>query len=132
MTNEDDFAQRRKTAEAAKAMLLERFKSRKPQDDADLVARAAERRAIADARSERLHKRQAEKDKRRAEALSEEQARNEARRAAEAAEHAAVKAADDARRQADRNRAVRVVEDEAARKAQRDARYQARKARSQA
>jgi uncharacterized protein involved in exopolysaccharide biosynthesis len=66
------FDERRKTAAAAKAKLLEKFKSAPGADDPAVQARLAERKAIADERekrrSDKERQRQAEKDKIAAEA----------------------------------------------------------------
>jgi hypothetical protein len=118
----DSLEDRRKTAAEAKARLLDRFKARPAADDPAMIARAAERRAIEEAREAR----QAEKAR-------ERQAREEEQRAVEAAAAAEAERIANAdrlqREAADRDRAARVMADEATRKAQRDARYAARKAR---
>jgi hypothetical protein len=112
------FEDRRAAAAEAKKALVERFKARPPADDPEVLARAAERKAIQEAREIR----QGERAKQKA---LEEEARlreDEARKAAEAkaAEEAEAKAAE----QAARDEAIR-----AERKAARDAKYAARKAR---
>jgi hypothetical protein len=101
------------SAEAKKAM-LERFKARPPADDPAVLARRAEREAIARARDERTAER--EKLKR------EEEARREA-------ERIAFEAAERERKEREENERIeRELALEAARKAARDARYAARKA----
>ena len=112
------FNDRRDEAAAAKRALVERFKSRPAADDPVVLARAEERKAIAEAREKRI----AERAKlREAEDLKKQEAER-LRLAAEqaAAEEAARKAAE----QAARDEAIRTE-----RKAARDARYAARKAR---
>jgi hypothetical protein len=112
------FEDRRAAAAEAKKALVERFKARPPADDPEVLARAAERKAIQEAREIRQGERARQK-------ALEEEARlreDEARKAAEAkaAEEAEAKAAE----QAARDEAIR-----AERKAARDAKYAARKAR---
>lgn len=112
------FEDRRASAAEAKKALAERFKARPPADDPEVLARAAERRSIQEARELR----QAERSKQKA---AEEAARlreDEARKIAEAA--AAAEAEAKAAEQAARDEAIR-----AERKAARDAKYAARKAR---
>lgn len=103
-----------KAAEARKVM-LDRFKDRPAADDPAVIARNAERAALAAARDARLAEREAE---RKATSEREESARAEsaAREAAESAQAQAAQA------EAVENRA-------AEQKAARDARYAARKAR---
>jgi hypothetical protein len=57
MKNVDSFAERRKTAQAAKASLLEKFKTRPADDDPAVLARAEQRRAIEEARALAAEKR---------------------------------------------------------------------------
>lgn len=54
-----DFNERRDHAAAARKAMLERFKARPPADDPALVAKQAERRAIAEARDQRRAEREA-------------------------------------------------------------------------
>ena len=110
LKNKDaDFVERRTAAKDAKAALLEKMKAK--QNDPAVEARRAERAAIVAARNEREAAKRAE-----AERLAREEAeRLEAEKAAKAAE--------------DNKLINRMVEDEAARKAARDERYAARKAR---
>ena len=124
-----DLAERRKTAEAAKALLLDRFRARPPADDPEVVARAAERLAVAQAREARIAERERAAQARREEIEAARAARQRAREEAEAEAAAAAQAEVMARQKADLDRAGRVMADESARKAQRDARYAARKAR---
>ncbi len=112
------FTDRRDEAAAAKRALVERFKARPPADDPAVLARAAERQAIAEAREKRAAERaviKAEQDEQR---KAEEQARLAAE--AQAAADAEAKAAE----QMARDEAIRNE-----RKAARDAKYAARKAR---
>ena len=112
------FNDRRDEAAAAKKALVERFKSRPPADDPAVVARAAERRAIAEARDKRQAERALVKQAQDLERQAAEKARLEAE--ALAAAEAEAKAAE----QVSRDEAIR-----AERKAARDAKYAARKAR---
>ena len=112
------FKDRREAAADAKKALVERFKARPPADDPAVLARAAERRAIQEARELR----QADRARLRAEEEAAKAREDEARKAAE--EQAALEAAAKAAEQAARDEAIR-----AERKAARDAKYAARKAR---
>lgn len=114
---EAEFVERRSAANDAKAALLEKARARK--NDPEAVSRREEHAALAAAREEREEaKRLAAEQKRR------EDAEREAALAAErqAAEEAAKKAASE-------DLVARLLQDEAARKAQRDSRYAARQAR---
>ena len=119
---EKGFAERRQTAAEAKKALLERFKAKPAADDPAMLARQAERKAIAEARE----KRAAEREKLRRE-KAEAEARERAER--EAAAEAAARAEAEAKEQAEKDMIARLLADEAERKAKRDARYAARKAR---
>lgn len=127
---EKDFHERRNAANEAKKALLERFKARPADDDPEVLARKAERQAILEARAIR----EAEKARLKQEKLAREAAEKAAREAAAAearriAEEAA--AAEAKAREAEENeRIARLLADEAERKAKRDARYAARKARN--
>ena len=92
-----DFNDRSKNSLEAKKALLERFKSRPPADDPEVLARQEERRRIIEAReirdAERRRLKEEEKARQEAERLrliAEEEARQAelAREAAEAAERA--------------------------------------------
>jgi hypothetical protein len=127
---EKDIFERRNAANEAKKALLERFKSRPAPDDPGVLARKAERQAILEARAKRAE----EKERLRQERLAQE-ARERAER--EAREEAARLVAEEAaraeamKREAEENeRIARLLADEAERKAKRDARYAARKART--
>lgn len=113
------FTDRRDEAAAAKRALIDRFKARPPADDPAVLARAAERKAIAEARDVRTAERAKQKQEQDLQRQAELRAQQEAE--ARAAEEAAAKAAD----QVARDEAIR-----AERKAQRDAKYAARKART--
>ncbi len=115
-------SERLSTAANAKKALLDKFRARPAADDPDVVARGEARKAISEARETRTAEREA--------ARAEEQAREAAERAREAAERVGRELA--AQEQQARE-AAETAEREAAleieRKAQRDARYAARKAR---
>lgn len=127
---EKDFHERRNAANEAKRALLDRFKARPAEDDPEVLARKAERQAILEARAIR----EAEKARLKQEKLAREAAEKAARAAAEAearriAEEAAAAEAK-AREAEETARIALVLADEAERKAKRDARYAARKARN--
>jgi hypothetical protein len=124
-----DLAERRNTAASAKARLVEKLRARPAADDPAVVARAAERLAVSEARAARQAVREREEEARREAIRVQQQIEAEARAAEEAAVKAAAQAEAMARQQADKDRAGRVMADEAERKAMRDARYAARKAR---
>jgi hypothetical protein len=117
-----ELSERRNTAGDAKAALLEAYRAAKAAAEPTREAKQAERIAVAEAREARRTERdQAKRD---------EQNRLAAEKAAhEAALALAATAEADARELADKNRIARVLEDEAARKAERDQRYANRKAR---
>lgn len=126
---EKDFTERRNAANEARKALLERFKAKPSPDDPAVQAKMAERKAILEARA----KRDAEKQRLKQERLAREAAeRAERAAAAEAARLAAEEAAQaEAKRREheETERIARLLADEAERKAKRDARYAARKAR---
>ena len=107
MKTKDTFTDRRKEADAAKARLLEKFKSR-PADDPAAAERLAAREKAAAEKAERLAARELEKKLAREQAAVAEKL---------------------AKAEAERLQAEKTVVDEAAKKAQRDARYAARKSR---
>ncbi len=120
----------RKTASAqAKAAMLEKLRSKPGPDDPATLAKQAERAAIVEARQKREAEREAlrlerearEAEERAAQAAAEAEAAAELERQQEAERVAA----EEARLQ----RAAKIIADEATRKAARDARYAARKAR---
>lgn len=106
------FADRLGAAANAKKALLEKFREQPGADDPAVAERQAARQAAAIAREARAAERKAAREAQKAAEIAEQAAReaNEAREAAE--------------------RAEREVALEAERKAARDARYAARKARS--
>ena len=124
---EKSFAERRSSAIDKKQEQLKNYQARMASPE--LKAREAARRAIVDARNVRMAEREAIRAKER----EIEEAKRVEREAALAAEREAerllaeeTKAAETAAALA---RASRVIADEVARKAQRDAKYAARKAR---
>ena len=113
---------RRSAAKDAKAALVEAFRAAKEAAEPTREAKQAERRMIAEAREQRRAERE--------QAKLEEQNRVAAGAAArDAAVAAAARAEIDARELADKTRIERVLQDDAARKAERDRRYANRKAR---
>jgi hypothetical protein len=127
--NNSNFNDRKNAAASAKAALIEKLRSRPAPDDPVVLAKQAERKAIHEARQQRMAER---------EALRLEQEKREAEeRAAQAAVVAAAAAERDRQLEAERaaaeearlQRAAKIIADEATRKAARDARYAARKAR---
>lgn len=107
---EPGFADRQKAAQDARKNLLNKFKSQPGPDDPAVIARRAEREALATKRAEAKAAREAEK--------AEQKRLEEETKAAEAA-----RIAREAQEAAERQAAV-----EAEQKAKRDARYAARKA----
>ncbi len=117
-----DLSDRRTTANDAKAAQLQAYRAAIQAAEPMREAKQAERLAIAEAREARRAERERVK--------LEEQNRIAAETAErEAAIAAAATAEADARELATKNRISRVIEDEAARKAERDRRYANRKAR---
>lgn len=112
------FTDRADAAAAAKKAMLEKFRAKPAPDDPAVLARAAERKAIAEAREIRAAERKRIRDAEDARKIAEDQAR--------LAELAA-QAAAELQRKAEQ--AIRDEEIKAQRKAERDARYAARKAR---
>jgi hypothetical protein len=131
MLKDDSLEARRTAAQEAKQKLLEKFKSAAAAADTpEALKRKEERRAIAEAREERLKQREAEKlakEAERARLLAEKEA---ARQAEEAARQAQLEAEAEEKKTAANAMAARVIADEAERKAARDAKYAARKART--
>jgi len=109
-----DFTDRRQAAKDAKAALLEKTKAR--QNDPALQARRAERAAVVAAREEREALKRQKREQEEAERKAQEQAEREAAEAL---------AAQSAASEQDRLIA-KAMEDQAAQKAKRDARYAAR------
>ena len=121
-TKNNELSDRRKTAADAKASLLQAFRTAKEAAEPTRLARQQERQEVASAREERRAARERVR--------SEERKRIQAEAAErEAAIAAAARAEIVARQAADKKRISRVIEDEAARKADRDRRYANRKIR---
>jgi Family of unknown function (DUF6481) len=119
---ENTVSDRLKNSADAKKALLEKFRAQPGADDPIVLARTAERRAIADAREKRIAEREAAREAEARRLAAEQAAREaEARRLAE--EQAKL---DEERKAVE---AAAKVELEAQQKAARDARYAARKAR---
>lgn len=117
-----NFADRRQEAAEAKKKLLEKFAKAPKADDPEVAAKRAERAAIAAAREERRAER---------ERLKREEQEKKAAEEAARAEAAAAKAAEEEReRNASKHAMIeQIAADQAAKKAERDRRYAARKAR---
>lgn len=109
------FGERLSTAAEAKKALLDKFRARPAADDPEVVARKEARRAVSDAREARAAQRKSDRAEREAREAAERTARELA-----AQEQQTREAAETAEREA----ALEID-----RKAQRDARYAARKAR---
>ena len=110
-----DVKERLARAAEARQKALEKFKARPGPDDPEVIKRAAERKAIAEAREAREKERaiiKAREDAERAEREAKEKAEREAREKREAIE-----------------KVIRDAAEAAERKAERDRRYAARKAR---
>lgn len=121
-TKKNDLSDRRSAATDAKAARLQAYQAAKEAAAPHREARQIERMALAEAREGRKALR--------VQAKLEEQARHEAEMIAQdAAKAASASEGSDLRDQADNDRVARVIEDEAARKAERDRRYANRKAR---
>lgn len=121
-SRDNGLSERRGTATDAKAAQLAAFRAAREAALPNLEARQAERVAIAEARNQRRAEREDMK-------AAEQAAIKAAAEEREAAAELAARAEADARALAENSRISRVVEDEAARKAERDRRYAARKAR---
>jgi len=121
-TRDNDLSDRRKAATDAKKALLETYRAAKTAAEPTLLAKQAERAAVAEAREQRRAERDRQKIEERERELAEAAERT-------AAAEAGARAEAEAREAADKQRIARVIEDEAARKAERDRRYANRKAR---
>ena len=118
----NELADRRSAAADAKAILLGAYNAAKKSAEPTRLARQAERAALVEARNARRMERDRLK--------LEESTRLEAAAVEEKAKVVAAAVAEKtARENAENARIARVVQDEAARKAERDRRYAARKAR---
>ena len=115
-----NFDDRKKNSASAKQMLLEKFKARPPADDPEMIAKAEARAAVARARDERTREREAARIAAEKAAAEEKRAREEAELAAQIARE------EEETRLAAERRAAELIE----RKASRDARYAARKAKA--
>ncbi len=126
---ENGFADRRKSSAEAKMRLLEKFESAPKPDDPVMLAKRAELAAISVAREERRAERERLKqeisDCQKAEAAALKDA--EAKAIAEA--DAKLKAEAEAAKESQKKLVELVIANEAVRKAERDRRYAARKAR---
>jgi len=118
----NELSDRRAASADAKTALLNAFRAAKTAAEPGKMARQAERLAVVSAREERRLERERLKveERKRVETEAAE------KRAAAEAEALAVT---EARESAENARIARVIEDEAARKAERDRRYANRKAR---
>jgi hypothetical protein len=117
LKNLKELSERRAAAAQAKEQLLKKFGAAPKSSDPDMVDRRAKRVAVAAAREAR----RAERERSVQENLARQTAEAEAIARAASAEA-------DAREADARNRIARVLTDEAERKAERDRRYAARKA----
>lgn len=140
MRKKEEHADRRSAAVDAKAALLQAYRAAQEAAAPTREAKQAERLMIVEAREIRQAEREkakrdeenriaAELAQREAAIAAAARAETEAREMQEAAIAAAARAEAEAREMADKNRVTRVLEDEAARKAERDRRYANRKAR---
>jgi hypothetical protein len=116
--HKDSYDERIATAANARKAALEKFRAKPPADDPAVLARQAAQQAVIDARAVRAAERQAAREVEAARKAAEDVARL-AEEAAREAEKAVALAA----------QAARKLAEEAERKAIRDARYAARKAR---
>jgi hypothetical protein len=130
--NHANFSDRIKASSSAKLALVEKLKARPGPDDPRRQAVAAERKAIHEARLARQAERQRLLQEQREREAEEKRKREEEELAAAIAREAALEEERLAAEAARRERASRTVNDLAAQKALRDARYAARKARQKA
>ena len=129
MFKQDRFTDRQAAAQAALASRVAKFKERPSPDDPSVLAREAERRKIAEARAAREAVKEAEREAERRR-QAEEEARGEAEReTARLAAIAAAEAVEAEKKQAKLLHGQLLMEQQHARKTERDARYAARKAR---
>lgn len=115
-----NFDDRRQHSASAKATLLAKFKARPAPDDPEMVAKAEARRELARARDERTREREAARREAERMAAEEKRAREEAELAAQLAREEVERVA------AEERKAAELL----AKKAARDARYAARKAKA--
>jgi len=126
---EKDIFERRNAANEAKKALLERFKTKPAADDPAVLARQVERKAILEARAIREAEKARAKQEKLAREAAEKAEREAAAQAARIAAEEAAAAEAKIREAGETERIARVLAEEAERKAKRDARYAARKAR---
>jgi hypothetical protein len=119
---ETKFNDRLDTAAKARAEQLAKARAKDPRNDPEFAVRQAARVQAAKEREQREAERKAAR-------IAEQQRLAEEAAAAERARIEAEKAAEEERKRKQLEMAARVVADEAERKAKRDARYAARKAR---
>ena len=123
------FTDRRTSANEAMAARLAKFRAKPAPDDPEVLAREAARKAVLEAREIRTAERAVAKAELLAREAEEQAARALVLEAEKAAAVVAAAEAEIAKKAAQNERASRVMADEAARKAERDERYAARKAR---
>jgi hypothetical protein len=128
-SKEPDFAERMSAAAKAKKADLERFRAKTGPNDPGFAEREAARRAIAEAREKRAAERKAARLASEAREAEEKAARDAALAAERLVREAALEAEKLAREKVAAEQAIRDAALEAERKAERDARYAARKAR---
>jgi len=116
------FTDRRQDAMEAKKKLLEKMKAAPKPDDPEMIAKRAERAAVAEARELRRAERERLK-------LEEQERKAAEAKAAEEAAYAAANADAIAREAEEKARAENAIAEMAALKEKRDKRYAARKAR---
>lgn len=125
-----DFNERRDAAATAKKALLDKFKARPPADDPAVIARQEERKRVLEARELREREREVARQERLArEAVEHAERERIAEEERKAAEEAARIEAERLEAE-ERERVSLELAGEAEKKAKRDARYAARKARS--
>ena len=127
--NNSNFADRITSAATAKQALVEKLKSKPAADDPEVLRKQAERQAVVEAREKRLAEKEEAKRAQLAREAEERVARETAEAAAEAERQAQLELHKAAAEPPRVQRAARILSDEAERKAIRDARYAARKAR---
>lgn len=126
-TRTNDLSDRRSAAANAKAALLQSYRATREAAEPTRIARQEERRALAKARDERNAERDRTRHEERQKQLELKRLEAETARQLAAADAAAT--IELARHETSGTPAVRVIKDEAARKAERDLRYANRKAR---
>ena len=127
---EKDFAERRTAAAEARKALLEKFKSRPSADDPMVIAKQQERQAIIEAREKRAREKEQVRQARLAQEAKERAERDARELAERLAREEAERIAAAEREIGEREQLAAELALDAERKAKRDARYAARKARS--